>query len=142
MEPTSIGHDRVSLSYLSSVSDELPDGVRPSIGPDATGVGWVYQYSLRDTTGSHDLADLRAIQDFFSDSSSKARRRLPKVASVGGFRREYQVVVDPQILAGYGIAISDIRRAVDRSNKDVGGRLLEIAEERIHRAGSRVPERN
>ncbi len=116
------------LEYLNSVSDRLPDGVRPAIGPDATGVGWVYQYSLVDTTGAHDLSELRSIQDFFLRYELQSVPGVSEVATIGGFVKQYQVVVDPQVLAGFGITISEIKEALTRSNSDVGGRLVEIAE--------------
>lgn len=116
------------LEYLNTVADRLPAGVRPAIGPDATGVGWVYQYSLIDTTGTHDLAALRSLQDFFLRYELQSVPGVSEVASIGGFVKQYQITVDPQVLAGYGISISDLRNAISRSNRDVGGRLLEIAE--------------
>lgn len=116
------------IEYLSFVSDQLPDAVKPAIGPDATGVGWVYQYSLVDTTGTHDLSQLRALQDFFLKYELQAVEGVSEVASIGGFVKEYQVVVDPQKLSGYGITLEQVKRAIAESNQDVGGRLLEIAE--------------
>jgi len=116
------------LEYLSYVADQLPDGVKPGLGPDATGVGWVYQYSLVDTTGAHDLAQLRSIQDFFLKYELQAVKGVSEVAAIGGFVKQYQVVVDPQKLAGYGIPIGHVKTALQRSNQDVGGRLLDIAE--------------
>jgi len=116
------------LEYLNYVTDQLPEGVKPALGPDATGVGWVYEYSLVDTTGQHDLAALRALQDFFLRYELQGVEGVAEVAAVGGFVKQYQVVVDPQKLSGYGIAISQIRQALQRSNQDVGGRLVEIAE--------------
>ncbi|HUF07946.1 MAG TPA: CusA/CzcA family heavy metal efflux RND transporter [Rhodothermales bacterium] len=116
------------LEYLNTVTGRLPDGVRPEIGPDATGVGWVYQYSLVDTTGTYDLSELRSIQDFFLRYELQSVPGVAEVATVGGFVKQYQIVVEPQALAGFGISISQIREALSRSNRDVGGRLLEIAE--------------
>ncbi|HEX9659254.1 MAG TPA: efflux RND transporter permease subunit, partial [Rhodothermales bacterium] len=116
------------LEYLNTVTDRLPEGVRPAIGPDATGVGWVYQYSLVDTTGTFDLSELRSLQDFFLRYELQSVPGVAEVAAVGGFVKQYQIVVDPQVLAGLGIPISEIKEALSRSNRDVGGRLLELAE--------------
>ena len=116
------------LEYLNQVAGELPDNATPAIGPDATGVGWVYQYSLRDTTGTYDLAQLRSIQDFFLRYELQAVEGVSEVATVGGFEKQYQVVVDPQALAAYGIPLSHVRMQLQRSNQDVGGRLLEMGE--------------
>ena len=116
------------LEYLNTVSSELPESAKTSLGPDATGVGWVYQYSLRDTTGRHDLAELRSIQDFFLRYELQAVEGVSEVAAVGGFKKQYQVVVDPQKLSAYGVKVTDVTRAIKRSNADVGGRLLEMGE--------------
>ena len=116
------------LEYLNQVSGDLPESAKPAIGPDATGVGWVYQYSLRDTTGTYDLAQLRSIQDFFLKYELQAVEGVSEVATVGGFEKQYQVVVDPQALAAYGIPLSHVRMQLKRSNQDVGGRLLELGE--------------
>jgi Cu(I)/Ag(I) efflux system membrane protein CusA/SilA len=114
------------LEYLNQVTGDLPEGAKPALGPDATGVGWVYQYSLIDTTGNHDLAQLRSIQDFFLKYELQGVEGVSEIASVGGFQKEYQVVVDPQKLAGYGIPLRRVKMALKESNKDVGGRILEI----------------
>ena len=106
----------------------LPEGVSPALGPDATGVGWVYQYSLRDTTGRHDLAQLRSLQDFFLKYELQAVDGVSEIATIGGFQKQYQVVVDPQKLAAYGIPLSHVRMQLQDSNRDVGGRLLEMGE--------------
>ena len=116
------------LEYLNQVASALPESARPAIGPDATGVGWVYQYSLRDTTGTYDLAQLRSVQDFFLKYELQAVEGVSEVATVGGFEKQYQVVVDPQALAAYGIGLSHVRMQLQRSNQDVGGRLLEMGE--------------
>ncbi|RMH62036.1 MAG: efflux RND transporter permease subunit [Bacteroidetes bacterium] len=116
------------LEYLNQVAGSLPEGARPAIGPDATGVGWVYQYSLVDTTGRHDLAELRALQDFFLKYELQALDGVAEIATIGGFQKQYQVVVDPQKLAAYGIPLSHVRMQLQRSNRDVGGRLLELGE--------------
>ena len=116
------------LEYLSQIQDRLPENASPALGPDATGVGWVYQYSLRDTTGTYDLAQLRSIQDFYLKYELQAVDGVAEVATVGGFQKQYQVVVDPQRLAAYGIPIGHVAMALRRSNQDVGGRLLELGE--------------
>ena len=116
------------LEYLSQVEGKLPDGVTPALGPDATGVGWIYEYSLVDTTGNLDLAQLRSLQDYFLKFELQSLDGVAEIATVGGFERQYQVVVDPQKLAAYGIAVADVTDALGRSNKDVGGRILELGE--------------
>jgi len=116
------------LEYLNYVSKRLPGGVTPTLGPDATGVGWVYEYALVDKTGQHDLAQLRSIQDWFLRYELTAVEGVSEVASIGGFVKQYQVIVHPDKLAAYGIPIQKIRVAIQRSNNDVGGRLVEMAE--------------
>jgi copper/silver efflux system protein len=116
------------LEYLAQVQGRLPEGAAPALGPDATGVGWVYQYSLRDTTGRHDLAALRGVQDFFLKYELQAVEGVSEVATIGGFEKQYQVIVDPQRLATYGVGVGDVQDAIARSNRDVGGRLLEMGE--------------
>ncbi len=115
------------LEYLNSALGDLPDGVRPTLGPDATGVGWVYQYALSDKSGNHDLAELRSLQDFTLRYWLESVEGVAEVASVGGFVKEYQIQLDPNKLAGYGIPLKKVAEAVRRSNNDVGGRVLEIA---------------
>ena len=115
------------LEYLNSAQGKLPDGVVPTLGPDATGVGWVLQYALVDKSGNNDLADLRSLQDFTLRYWLEAVEGVAEVASVGGFVKEYQIQLDPNKLAGYGIPLHKVARAVRRSNNDVGGRVLEIA---------------
>ena len=116
------------LESLSQIGDRLPEAARPALGPDATGVGWVYQYSLRDTTGAYDLAQLRSVQDFYLTYELQAVEGVAEIATVGGFQKQYQVVVDPQRLAAYGVPIGQVATALRRSNRDVGGRLLELGE--------------
>jgi Cu(I)/Ag(I) efflux system membrane protein CusA/SilA len=116
------------LEYLNFVSGRLPPGVTPALGPDATGVGWIYQYALVDRTGERDLAELRSIQDWYLRYELQTVPGVSEVASVGGFVRQYQVEVDPNALASYGIPLGQVGRAIERSNSDVGGRLIEIAE--------------
>jgi copper/silver efflux system protein len=115
------------LEYLSTVSGRLPEGVTPTLGPDATGVGWVFQYALVDRTGQHDLQQLRSLQDWNVRYALQSVEGVAEVASVGGFVKQYQVNVDPNRLASYGIGIEEVIRAVRSSNEDVGGRVLEIA---------------
>ena len=114
------------LEYLNYVSGKLPAGVTPTLGPDATGVGWAFMYALM--SDRHDLGELRSIQDWFLKYALTSVPGVAEVASVGGFVRQYQITVDPNRLRAYGIPISKIRSAVQNSNSDVGGRLLEVAE--------------
>ncbi|MBR0568783.1 efflux RND transporter permease subunit [Azoarcus sp. L1K30] len=114
------------LEYLSSVQGKLPQGVAPQIGPDATGVGWVFQYAL--TGKDQSLADLRSVQDWYVRYQLTKAGGVAEVASVGGFVKEYQVTVDPHRLATYGIALARVSQVIRESNRDVGGRVIELAE--------------
>ncbi|ENO76491.1 efflux RND transporter permease subunit [Thauera sp. 63] len=114
------------LEYLSTAAARLPQGVAPQIGPDATGVGWVYQYAV--TGRDLSLADTRSLQDWYLRYQLTQAEGVSEVASVGGFVREYQVTVDPYRLAGYGVTLDDVTRAIRESNRDVGGRVIELAE--------------
>jgi len=116
------------LEYINYVSKRLPKGVTPSLGPDATGVGWIYEYALVDRTGRHDLARLRSIQDWFLRYELTSVEGVSEAASVGGFVKQYQVEVDPNKLVAYGIPLSKVKQAIQRSNRDVGGRLVEMSE--------------
>jgi Cu(I)/Ag(I) efflux system membrane protein CusA/SilA len=116
-----------TLEYLSTVLPRLPQGVRTELGPDATGVGWVFQYALVDRTGSHSLADLRTYQDWYLRSYLKSVPGVSEVATIGGFVRQYQVQVDPNRLRAYDIPIDQVVDAVRSGNSDVGGRLIEMA---------------
>ncbi len=116
------------LEYINYVSARLPAGVSPSLGPDATGVGWVYEYALVDHSGQHDLAKLRSIQDWYLRYPLQTVQGVSEVASVGGYVKQYQVEVDPNVLLAYDIPLSKVRHAIKRSNQDVGGRLVEMAE--------------
>jgi len=116
------------LEYLNYVSGRLPSGVTPSLGPDATGVGWVYEYALVDKSGKHDLAELRSIQDWYMRYALQTVNGVSEVASMGGFVKQYQVEVDPNALAEFGIPLAKVKHAIKRSNNDVGGRLLEMGE--------------
>jgi Cu(I)/Ag(I) efflux system membrane protein CusA/SilA len=114
------------LEYLNYVSGRLPKGVTPSLGPDATGVGWVYEYTLE--SDRHDLAQLRSIQDWFLRYELASLPGVSEVASIGGYVKQYQIVVDPNKLLAYGIPLQKIKMAVQRSNNDVGGKLVEMGE--------------
>jgi copper/silver efflux system protein len=116
------------LEYLNFVAGKLPSGVTPSLGPDATGVGWVYEYVLKDTTGTQDLQQLRSIQDWFLRYELATVPGVSEVASIGGFVKQYQVEVDPNKLLAFNLSIEKVKRAIRMSNADVGGRLLEMAE--------------
>ena len=117
-----------TLEYLSQARGMLPDGVEPELGPDATGVGWVFQYALFDKTGQHDLAKLRSLQDWFVRFELATIDGVAEVASVGGFVKEYQVLVDPNKLRAYDIPLQMVIEAVRSSNQETGGRTLEMAE--------------
>jgi Cu(I)/Ag(I) efflux system membrane protein CusA/SilA len=114
------------LEYLNYASGKLPKGITPSLGPDATGVGWVYEYVLQ--SDNHDLQQLRAIQDWYLRYELTAVDGVAEVASLGGYVKQYQVTIDPSRLLSYHMTIPQIRRAIERSNNDVGGRMLEMGE--------------
>ncbi|NQU14879.1 MAG: efflux RND transporter permease subunit, partial [Desulfobacteraceae bacterium] len=114
------------LEYLNFVSGRLPEGVNPTLGPDATGVGWVYEYILE--SDRHDLAQLRSIQDWFLRFELASVPGVAEVASIGGYVKQYQVIVDPNKLIAFNIPLQKIRMAIQRSNNDVGGRLVEMGE--------------
>jgi len=115
------------LEYLNSAQGKLPENVQPTLGPDATGVGWVFQYALVDKSGKHNLAELRSLQDFTLRYWLESVEGVAEVASVGGFVKEYQVQLDPNKLAAYGIPLKKVAETIRRSNDDIGGRVLEIA---------------
>ncbi|MBM3810441.1 MAG: efflux RND transporter permease subunit [Acidimicrobiia bacterium] len=116
-----------TLEYLSSVIPRLPQGVKTELGPDATGVGWVFQYALVDETGKNDLAQLRSIQDWYLSYHLKALPGVAEVAPLGGFVRQYQVNVDPNRLQSYRIPLARVVDALRQANNDVGGRLVEMS---------------
>jgi Cu(I)/Ag(I) efflux system membrane protein CusA/SilA len=116
------------LEYLNFVQGRLPNGVNPTLGPDATGVGWVYEYALVDKSGRNDLSDLRSIQDWYMRYELQTVPGVAEVASIGGFVKQYQVEVDPNKLLAYNIPLGKVKHAIKRSNNDVGGRLVEMAE--------------
>lgn len=115
------------LEYMNQVSGKLPEGVTPTLGPDATGVGWVFQYALVDETGESDLAELRTFQDWYLRYWLESVPGVAEVASVGGFEKQYQVEIDPNKLVAYNITIKEVITAIRRSNNDVGGRVVEFA---------------
>ena len=116
------------LEYLNQVQGRLPPGVTPALGPDATGVGWIYEYALVDRTGAHDLSQLRSLQDWFLRYQLKTVPGVAEVASIRGMVREYQVVLDPEKLAAYGVTQSDVVGALKQSNQEAGGSVIEMAE--------------
>jgi len=116
------------LEYLSQAAPSLPDAARPALGPDATGVGWVYQYALVDRTGRHGLAELRSLQDWFLKYELQTVEGVAEVASIGGMEKQYQVIVDPRKLRAYGIPLAHVRDAIRRGNGETGGRVIEMAE--------------
>ncbi|GGG47134.1 cation transporter [Pseudohongiella nitratireducens] len=116
------------LEYLSQVSSRLPPGVTPALGPDATGVGWVYEYALVDRTNQRDLSQLRAIQDWFLKYELQTVAGVSEVASVGGMVKQYQVIVDPDRLSAYGLTLSAVNQAIRTGNQEVGGSVIEMAE--------------
>src|SRR5712672_3547452 len=115
------------IEYLNSVRGSLPDGVNPVIGPDATGVGWVYEYALVDETGKHNLAELRSFQDWNLRYALSSVKGVAEIAPVGGFVKQYQVDLDPNKLVAYNIPLSEVVSAIKTSNADVGGKTFEIA---------------
>ena len=115
------------LEQLGRVQQLLPPDVSPTLGPDASGLGWVYQYVLKDSTGRMDLAELRALQDFSVRPALQAVAGVAEVASLGGFERQYQIVVDPNRLVGFGLTLTDVTRSVRDANAEVGARVLEMA---------------
>ena len=116
------------LEYLSQVSSRLPSDARPELGPDATGVGWVYEYALVDRTGRHDLSQLRSIQDWFLKFELQTVPGVSEVATVGGMVRQYQVVLDPDSLRAYSLPLQQVKQAIMRGNQETGGSVVEMAE--------------
>jgi copper/silver efflux system protein len=116
------------LEYLSQATARLPANTRPALGPDATGVGWIYQYALVDRSGRHDLAQLRGLQDWFLKFELQAVPGVAEVATVGGMVKQYQVILDPVRLRGQGLTVADIRMAIERGNSEAGGSVIEMAE--------------
>ncbi len=116
------------VEYLSKVREKLPSGVTPQIGPDATSVGWVYQYALVDETQKHDLQKLRSLQDWTVRYALQGTEGVAEVASIGGFEKEYQVEIDPGAMKSFGLSVGDVASAIRSSNDEVGGRVLEMAQ--------------
>src|SRR5436189_4030875 len=115
------------IEYLSAVRGTLPEGVNPVIGPDATGVGWVFEYALVDKSGKHNLAELRSLQDWHLRYALESVKGVAAVASVGGCVKQYQVDVDPNKLLAYGIPLNEVVNKIRMSNGDVGGKIFEVA---------------
>ncbi|MCH5377109.1 MAG: CusA/CzcA family heavy metal efflux RND transporter, partial [Planctomycetes bacterium] len=116
------------LEYLNQVAGDLPAGARPALGPDATGVGWIYEYALVDRSGRHDLSQLRSIQDWFLKYELQTVPGVAEVATIGGMVQQYQVVVQPDALRAYGLPLTKIRDAIARGNREVGGSVIEMGE--------------
>jgi Cu(I)/Ag(I) efflux system membrane protein CusA/SilA len=124
------------LEYLNQAQGRLPEGARPTLGPDATGVGWIYEYALVDRSGRHDLSQLRSLQDWFLRYELKSLPGVAEVAAIGGMVRQYQVVLDPTKLAAYGVTHAEVTDALRRANQEAGGSVLELGEaEYMVRAG-------
>ncbi len=115
------------LEYLQGIAKRLPEGVQPQLGPDATGVGWVFQYALVDKTGRHNLAELRSLQDWYLRYLLASVPGVAEVAAVGGFVKQYQVTLEPEALLAYRLPIQRVVEAISRSNNEVGGRVLEVS---------------
>ncbi len=116
------------LEYLSGIRGRLPQGANLVLGPDATGLGWVFQYVLEDTSGTQSLADLRSIQDWFLRYQLTSVPGVSEVASVGGFERAYEVTLDPDRLRGYGVSVHQVMEAIRASNQDVGAMVMEMGD--------------
>src|SRR5579862_2139341 len=116
------------LEYLNQVQSRLPPTAKISLGPDATGVGWIFEYALVDRSGTHDLSQLRALQDWFLKYELKTLPDVAEVASVGGMVKQYQVVLDPQKLVAYGVPHTKVIEAIQRANQETGGSVLEMGE--------------
>ena len=116
------------LEYLSQVSGQLPDNAKPALGPDATGVGWVFEYALVDRSGQNDLAQLRSLQDWFLKYELQTVPGVAEVATIGGMVRQYQVVVDPDKLRAFGITLAKIKMAIQQGNQETGGSVIEMGE--------------
>ncbi len=116
------------LEYLSQVAGQLPENAKPALGPDATGVGWIFQYALVDRTGRHDLSELRSLQDWFLKYELQTVPGVAEVATIGGMVRQYQVVVDPDKLRAFGIPLARIKNAIRNGNQETGGSVVEMGE--------------
>ena len=116
------------LEYLSQVSGQLPASAKPALGPDATGVGWVYEYALVDRTGQHDLSELRSIQDWFLKFELQTVPGVAEVATIGGMVKQYQVVLDPDKLRAFDLTLGRVKRAIQAGNQETGGSVIEMGE--------------
>ncbi len=116
------------LEYLNQVQGKLPAGVSSEIGPDATGVGWIFEYALVDRSGKHDLSELRSLQDWFLKFELKTIPNVAEVASVGGVVKQYQIQVNPEKLSQYGVSLPEVKQALESSNQEAGGSSVEMAE--------------
>ncbi|MEX0707985.1 MAG: efflux RND transporter permease subunit [Woeseia sp.] len=116
------------LEYLNQAANQLPENARPALGPDATGVGWVYEYALTDTSGRHDLSELRSLQDWFLKFELQTVPGVAEVATIGGMVRQYQVVVDPDRLSAFGLTLPGVRQAIQAGNQEAGGSVIEMGE--------------
>ncbi|MCK4706572.1 MAG: efflux RND transporter permease subunit, partial [Gammaproteobacteria bacterium] len=116
------------LEYLSQVSSKLPAEARPELGPDATGVGWVYEYALLDRSGGHDLSQLRSLQDWFLKYELQTVHGVSEVVTVGGMVKQYQVVLDPNSLRAYDLSVAKVKNAIMRGSQETGGSVIEMAE--------------
>ncbi len=116
------------LEYLSSITPRLPSGAKISLGPDATGVGWVYEYALIDRSGQHDLAQLTSLQNWFLKYELQKTPGVAEVATVGGMVKQYQITLDPNLLRAYGMTLDQVQRAVQRGNREAGGSAIEMGE--------------
>src|SRR5438552_9425290 len=115
------------LEYMNSLKGALPEGATPTLGPDATGIGWVFQYTLTDKSGQQGLADLRTFQDFTLRYALGSVPGVAEVASIGGYQKQYQVTIDPNRLRAYGVTLTEVIDAIRQSNNDVGGRIIEFS---------------
>ena len=116
------------MEYLSRVATKLPAEAQPELGPDATGVGWVYEYALVDRTGGHDLSQLRSLQDWFLKYELQTVHGVSEVATIGGMVKQYQVVLDPDSLRAYNLSLSKVKQAIQQGNQETGGSVIEMAE--------------
>ena len=116
------------LEYLNQVSGRLPENAKSALGPDATGVGWVYEYALIDRTGQHDLSQLRSLQDWFLKYELQTVPGVAEVATIGGMVRQYQVVVDPDKLRAFGMTLAKVKMAIQAGNQETGGSVVEMGE--------------
>ena len=116
------------LEYLNQVAGKLPAAAKPALGPDATGVGWIYEYALVDRTGGHDLAQLRSLQDWFLKFELQTVAGVSEVATIGGMVKQYQVVIDPDAMRAHQLSLAQVRSAIQRGNREVGGSVIEMGE--------------